>query len=489
MRTWLFIWALAMVPLHAAPPVLDVLYPSGGQAGAEIEVEAIGKFDKATWPPKVRTNSTYVTMEPGDLGKLKVRIAKDAPAEPVLVWIANPEGASPPRFFVPSPEAQVMEVGDNDLPTTTKEVIPTLPAVFHGRLEKTDDVDFIRLPTLKKGTRLVAKVDAYSLLTGSDPFLHLMDAEGREIAFSSDTHNLDPLLEHVIPADGDYLLQINALEAKASANVFFAGGKNRVYRIYVGLGEAPLPTFPEPTAREGEPVTMPARVFGTLAQPGETDTYNVDLKKGEPLLVRVEAAKWHSPVDAVLDIYRPSGALLRNVDDSRPTTDPEYSFSPSEDGAFQLKVRDRFQGGGPAFRYHLVVEPRKPDFDVTTKTQTIVVKAGESKELSLDLVRLHGHDLSLEVEMEGLPESLSYKAVDVPAKSGAVKIRLEAAAEAPVFNGIFQVRLRETSAKEDDSPTQRTVRATFQTGDSRGDYLINEHPELWLTVIPKADKS
>jgi len=488
MRTWLIVWGLTAAQLQAGPPVLDALYPSGGQAGKEVEVEAIGKFDKEAWPPTVQTNSSFVTMEPGDLGKFKVRISDDAPAEPVLVWIADQEGASPPRIFVPSPDAQVMEAGDNDTLATTKEVISSLPAVFHGRLEKKDDVDLIRLPGLKQGDRLVAQVDAYSLLTGSDPFLHLLDAGGREIAFSSDTHNLDPLLEHVLPEDGDYYLQINALEAKASSNVYFAGGKNRVYRISLGLGNAPLPTFPKPSAQEGESIHVPARVAGTLEHPGETDTFEIALENGMPLLIRVEAATWHSPVDAVLDIYRPGGALLKTLDDSKPSMDPEYSFSPAEEGAFKLSVRDRFQRGGPAFRYHLVLEPRKPDFDATTKTQTLVVKAGESKDLSLDLEREHGHDLPLQIELQGLPDSLSYSVADIPAKSGSIKVKLEAKPDAPAFNGFFQVRVREKGQEEGGTPVEKNVRATFQTKESRGDYLVNEHPELWLTVIPKSEK-
>ena len=100
---------------------------------------------------------------------------------------------------------------------------------MNGKLEKRDDIDFFRLP-LKKGQTLTATIDGYGLGSAIDPFLHLYGPDGQEIALASDSRNLDPILTHAIAENGDYTIQVVAIDHKASSNVSFAGGAAMIYR-------------------------------------------------------------------------------------------------------------------------------------------------------------------------------------------------------------------------------------------------------------------
>jgi hypothetical protein len=473
---------LAAAPLPAAPPELKALHPSGGQVGTEFEVEAVGKFAKETWPPAVWTSRPGVAFTPTESpGRFRVRIAPDTPPGPLLVRLHAPDGPSPCRIFVVGPLPEVLENPDNDAPASTQAVLASLPVVVNGRFEKGDDVDVFRLPGLQAGQTVSARVTSYGLLAPNDPFLHLLDPRGHEIAFGSVTHNLDPQLEHVLAENGDHFLQINALEAKATANVSFVGGTDRVYRIEVRDAPLPPPPLPGAVGGEGDPLTSAGRLEGCLAAPGETDRFPFPAKKGETWIVRAEARLLHLPTDPVLRILRPDGSEHAKADDTGPRPDAELTFKPAVDGTHTVEISDRYRRGGAAFRYHLLAAAPAPSCDVLASADAFSVKAGAETELALTLTRLHGHAAPLRLEATGLPPGVSLAPADLPPKSGPATAKLVAAPDAAAWTGPFRLTVREEGAA---API--LVRATFQTGDSRGDYLVNEHPDLWLTVTPAA---
>jgi putative aldouronate transport system substrate-binding protein len=67
----------------------------------------------------------------------------------------------------------------------------------------------------------------------------------------------------------------------------------------------------------------------------------------------------------------------------------------------------------------------------------------------------------------------------VPEKDGTVTVTLKAAKDAEPYSGPIRIDLGEANEEE---PASVPVTFSFLTDDSRGDYLINEHPFLWLTV-------
>jgi hypothetical protein len=466
------------------PPKLSGLYPAGIAPGSEATVEAI---DATVWPVQVWCSAASLQFDPlPEKGKLKVTAPASASPGPVLVRLFNEAGCSDARIFVVGTGPELIEAPKNDRPAEAQPV-PSLPVTLNGILERRGDVDFFRL-SLKKGQILGAQLDAYSLRSEIDPFLQLIGPDGQELLLASDTHNLDPAFETTIPVSGDYLLQINAIAHKASAEVSFAGDKDKIYRLRLQTG--PLPSaLPKPDSIEStpqQPIKAPHRLQGTLAMPGERDRFRIEATAGSKLRVRVEARAIHLLTDPVLRVFKADGSLLREVDDFNNKPDPASDLTVEAAGFFEVEVRDRF--GRAGLRYQLVVEPISPSFRADAAQDSVVITGGKTAELTLNLVREDGHKAPLELVFADLPDGVTAKADAIPAKTGTVKIKFTAEGTAAACQKAFHIGLKETAS----AATPRPVVRTWQTEESRGDYLINDTPDFWMTVIaipPPAPKA
>lgn len=500
----LAIWLSAASAISAAPPTFDAIFPAGGQIGTELDVAIVSKVTK--WPPKIWCSSDKVVFEPLEKSnQIKVKIAADAEPGPCLVRLADPEGASPVRIFVVGTQPEIAEETANDN-LDSAQAIESLPALINGRLEKADDSDFFRV-RLKKDQQLRARLDGYSLRSMIDPFLHLYGPDGNRIHLASEFQNRDARFAVKAPADGDYVVRIDALGHIPNANVTFAGSGAMVYRLELTTGESAIPVpRPEPTAKESgseQTVAAPIRLAGVLSQPKEVDRYKWTAKKGDRVLVRVEAQRLQFAGDPVLRINRPDGVSPLEVDDVKPYVDPERLFAAPLDGDYLFEVWDRVRRGGPEFRYHLVLEEPQPDFNATANADSYILKAGETVDLTIKFARLNGHTLPIKVEIDGLPEGVSFEPATAPEKAGNIVVKLAATEEAAAANGPITIKLVETEpelAEEEKpaaaeapaepappfEPQTRVVPFSYLLdATARGEYLINENADLWLTVIPK----
>ncbi|MBL9124928.1 MAG: PPC domain-containing protein [Planctomycetaceae bacterium] len=129
----------------------------------------------------------------------------------------------------------------------------TLPTAIDGACEA-ESFDFYKF-TGVAGQRLSVEVVARRLGSPLDPVIRLLDANGRELAYSDDEPALgaDSRFALQLPADGDYVLEIR--------DIRYQGGGNHRYRIR--LGDFPLVTVPyPPTAQLG---TVPQLAIGHAA--------------------------------------------------------------------------------------------------------------------------------------------------------------------------------------------------------------------------------
>lgn len=136
------------------------------------------------------------------------------------------------------------EVGEAEVPERLESLLPaepplSLPVTLNGQI-MAGDVDRFRFHA-KQGQQLVIVTHARELI----PFLAdavpgwfqatltLYDASGAEVAFDDDYEfSPDPVLHYVVPADGDYELEIR--------DAIYRGRQDFVYRI--NLGECPFIT-------------------------------------------------------------------------------------------------------------------------------------------------------------------------------------------------------------------------------------------------------
>jgi hypothetical protein len=326
---------------------------------------------------------------------LEITIAPDAPLGERELRLRTPNGLSNPMVFA---VGQLPEVGEpvhlatsnsnpvkakreidprNHRPKTEMEI--TLPTVVNGQVLP-GQVDRFHF-SAKKGQRIVMIASARSLvpyLADAVPgwfqaTLGLLDAHGRELAYSDDYRfNPDPVLCYDIPADGNYVVEIK--------DAIFRGREDFVYRI--AIGELPFVTgiFPlgatcgervafdltgwnlpgaklvvdtkdkkpgtflvsvrgnqhasnsvrialdtERTSTDVEPnddtdnaqpVALPLTLDGRIGRSGDQDVYRFAGKAGEEIVAEVFARRLGSPLDSVLKLTDAEGKQLAFNDDN-----------------------------------------------------------------------------------------------------------------------------------------------------------------------------
>jgi hypothetical protein len=455
------------------------IYPPGGKAGTTIEATISGNLD--SWPAEFHLNFDGVKIEPKEKkGEVIITIAKDAQAGPRLIRALTVKGVSDPFFFVVSDQPEILEVEPNNRLDEAQK-IKNIPVVLNGKLEKNGDTDFYKIH-LEKGFRFSARLDAYSLMSPIDAFIHIYEPHGYEVAVASDTHNLDPLLLYTVKETGVHTLQVLAVPAKASTGISYYGTADSVYRLALGedsLPLAPKSRFQEKEAPESLPV--PSSVSGSLSMPGEIDTFRVIVPKRDQVTIRVEAQTLHYPTDPVLLVFTSPGSLLKETDDdpNRKSPDPEYLLRSGMDEPYLIQVTDRFGHGGDRYHYRLVLEKPEPSFLPVVVKDTFNATPGKDVEIKVMLNRSNGHKLPLHATLPGIPEGFQVKGYTIAPDAKFANLKLTPLAGAPPGNHPFRIVILEDTI---GSPVAIQANFSLQTNESRGDYLINETPWVWVTV-------
>ncbi|MBT6850039.1 MAG: hypothetical protein HOA16_02485 [Opitutae bacterium] len=481
---------LALIQLPATPPKLDALFPSGGQRGQTVGVEAIGSF--GTWPPEVWTDHDGLKIEAEEKkGLLSISIKSNAQMHPAMIRLFDANGSTNTRTFVISKLKEANESEPNDNTAQAQEVNATATGIVMNGILKKGDSDFFRI-ALRKGQTFVAEMNAYSLGSLIDPFLVMRGSDGHEVAFASDSHNLDPILNYTAKITGVHYLQLFAVAHPAATAIGFSGSDSSTYRITLTLGALKKKSIQAERGEEklnddngSRRFQAPLTVQGVLSEKLEVDSYVFSAKKGEQWLVSVDAHRLHLPTDPVLAVYRTNGVLLKEVDDVKPTNDPEYLLKVSADSNYTLRIRDRFGRGGPRFRYRLSVTKPKPELSVTVDKEIVVLEANGTAKLKLTLNRKQGHALPLRFAITPpLPSGVSLEDANASAKAKTATITLRASKDSEPINHAFQLQV---FATDETNATQESLASySFLTAKSRGEYLVNKTNHLHLTVVKPA---
>lgn len=395
---------------------LTSIFPAGGQRGTTVNVEIRG-WEKSykgrdlkglrgakgliiDGPPGITVGK--VENKSDNLVLAELKIAADAAPGRRMVRVLNEQtGLTNFYYFNVGTLPEVVEQEKNDTPARAQTV--KLPAVVNGRIAQVLDIDCFKFQAAK-GTKLTAAVIAHGIDSRSmlprgfvDSALEVLDSEGRVIGDAADTLGLDPLVNVVIPADGEYTAQVKLVN--------FRGFPDAVYRLT--LGEVPFPTSIMPVAVErGKPTTlsltgpsvptgattvftapadvpMPAMhvnptdigthdvpvlvtdmpetveqepnddrktatpiaaqsgVSGRFAKAGDADWYRLSLKKGDSLRCEIHAQRHlRSSVDTQLSIFDANGTEPIQSNDDLASTDVEmvHDFE-TFDSAANLDVK------------------------------------------------------------------------------------------------------------------------------------------------------
>lgn len=149
----------------------------------------------------------------------------------------------------------------------------------------------------------------------------------------------------------------DAEPGKVSLRVVGSGGESDGYAPLV-RDDTPAVAEKEPNDGfdQAQPLKLPAAVEATIKGERDVDVFKFEGKKGDKVRVEVQAARFGSPVDALVVVYDAGRRVVASADDTDGTPDPILTVTLPADGAYHVTVIDAHDLGGANFGYRLVVK-------------------------------------------------------------------------------------------------------------------------------------
>ncbi len=135
-----------------SPPVINVLFPAGGQAGQAVEVTASGSNLQGL--QKLHSNIPGFQCERLDGGRFRLMIPQGVMPGLYDLWGQSDTGLSAPRTFAISNRTEHQETEPND--SASAAISIPIDAVINGRIDKVSDVDFFQF-SARQGQRVVVE--------------------------------------------------------------------------------------------------------------------------------------------------------------------------------------------------------------------------------------------------------------------------------------------------------------------------------------------
>ena len=165
------------------------------------------------------------------------------------------------------------------------------------------------------------------------------------------------------------------------------------FRIQTPLGTSNLMpfdvgSFPEVYANEKSwghaemqpaPTTLPATLVGTIAVPGQIDSYQFDGRAGAELVFQVAASRLGSKLESLLVLRNDSGEVVAESGQFENRADAVLTYKLPQAGKYTLSVTDREKGGSADHYYRVDAGP----LPYVTQVFPLGVRAGEPASVSV----------------------------------------------------------------------------------------------------------
>ncbi|QNI32442.1 hypothetical protein H7849_26320 [Alloacidobacterium dinghuense] len=129
---------------------------------------------------------------------------------------------------------------------------------------------------------------------------------------------------------------------------------------------------------------LPATFVGTIASPGDKDSYQFEGKAGEDVVFQVEASRLRSLLQSKLVLSDMSGHVLAEAGTYDEGPDAELHYKLPQDGPYLLSITDREQSGSPDHFYRVDAGV----LPYVTGVFPLGVRAGQTAEVSVQGVNL-----------------------------------------------------------------------------------------------------
>lgn len=507
----------------AKPIALTRLTPAGGQAGTSVTVTATGEFPN--WPVSVWTDRDQLRWEPQEAsGTFAVTIPADGAVGLHRVRFTDASGATAIRPFIVGMIPEIVEAEPNNR-RDEATALDGLPITINGVLEKSGDVDGYRLQ-LQAGETLVAAVVANEQLGSPiDAVLELVELSGGYVARNLDAVGLDPRIVHTITRDGDYVVRVYAFPSQPNSTIGLSGSADSLYRLTLttsGFLTGSLPTvaasdsetallptganLPEPpeprvmpppapesaersawlsfpdvagaveipfvpsslapqaASQQARHAEVPFVASGWFQQADATESYQVNVSKGQKLQVHLQSQSIGFEADPLLSIRDAAGTSLS----SKQERDARFSWTPPEDDTYTFEVRDRRGRFGPGHLYRLTVEPETPAVAASIGADQFTATVGEPLAIDIGVARQFGFSETVEFVLTAAPKGVMAEVVSSPNEGDAAK----------------KVSLTLTATAQASGPLRIGRRVAGSDALEPVVFGNGRLTEAWLTVIP-----
>lgn len=286
---------LAVTSAGAQTPLMDTVFPTGGQVGQVVEVTIGGSnLEKVQ---TLRCNATGVRYERLDPNRFRLAIPANTPPGLYDLWAVGEHGVSAPRTFALGNRTEQLEAEPNEPASAANQV--RLNIVINGRIDKAGDVDHFRFDA-KRGQRVIMECSAERIDSRLRAVLELYDTAGRRLAVNRGYYGIDPLIEFRVPADGSYVVRIHDLTSTGSTEHF--------YRLDIDTG--PRVAFSVPSVIQRGKGARIALFGWNLASAGDPAPMSADCPDFDRVEIEIPEALAHEswpwpvrlqPAQAVLE--------------------------------------------------------------------------------------------------------------------------------------------------------------------------------------------
>ncbi len=133
-----------------------------------------------------------------------------------------------------------------------------------------------------------------------------------------------------------------------------------------------------------ESVKLPATLVGTIAVPGQVDSYPFEGQAGEEVVFQVRASELGSRLESLLVLRNEAGEVLAESGRYLNRADSVLTYKLPKAGSYTLSVTDREKGGSMAHFYRIDAGP----LPYITHVFPLGVRAGEASTVSVTGVNL-----------------------------------------------------------------------------------------------------
>jgi len=440
---------------------------------------------------------------------VEVTIAPDAPLGERELRLITTFGLSNPIYFHVGALPEVKEKEPNDDHQSRTVKIDTLPVLVNGQIFP-GDIDHFTFKAkkgqhlvIKTYARKLIPYLADAVPGWFQATLSLLNDEGKEIAYIDDyKYDPDPVMFFDVQKTGMYTLKIR--------DAIYRGREDFVYRIEIGelpfitsiyplggragssvnitlrgknlprntlggvlpkdcpplrqitVGREPLISNPMPFAvghlpefMETEPndgktkahkIRIPVIVNGRIQEPGDWDTYAFYGKRGQKIVIEVQARYLGSMLDSVVKLFSASGKLIGENDDyvhkegylhvdaSGLITHHADSYLIAKlptDGIYYVLIGDIQAKGSEEHGYRMRISPANPDFELRLEPSGVNIAPGGVAPFALHVMRKDDFSGPIKLELQNVPEGFIMSTDTIPAGADKLRFTLSAPEELP----------------------------------------------------------